>query len=190
MKRVKEQAKQEGFFEDANSTIIGANLLVGLVIGATGLVMSIKTDSGAGVPAAAAGFLQLILTAALTRRTEKGQRLMLEWKRFHKHLKGLSRGATTSVTASDWSRYVAIAVIFGMHKELIPHLRVGDRHSAAYVPLWYAHDGSGSGITGLTDGFSTMVSTVSSTMTSASGAGGGASGGGGGGAGGGSAGAG
>jgi uncharacterized membrane protein len=190
MKRVKEHAKGEGFYEDTNGTIMAANLLIGLAVGATGLFMSIKTDSAAGVPAAAAGFMQLILTAALTRRTEKGQRLMLEWKRFQKHLKGLSRGATTSVTASDWSRYVAIAVIFGMHKELIPHLRVSDAHSAAYVPLWYAHDGSGDGIAGLTDGFSSMISTVSSTMTSASGAGGGASGGGGGGGGGGSAGAG
>jgi len=189
MKSVKQTAKSEGFFEDVNGYILGANLLLGLAIGATGLMMSIKTDSPAGVPAIAVGFLQLILTAALTRRTEKGQRLMVEWKRFKKHLKGLSRGSTTSVTASDWSRYVAIAVVFGMHKELIPHLQVSGGHSGAYVPLWYAHDGSGTGVAGLTDGFSAMVSTVSSTMTSASGAGGGASGGGGGGGGGGSAGA-
>ena len=95
------------------------------------------------------------------------------------------------LSSGDWSRYVAIAIVFGLHKKLIPQLSVDEADTGAYIPLWYLHtSGDGVGISGLTDGFSAMIDSVSTTMSSASGAGGGASAGGGGGAGGGSAGAG
>jgi uncharacterized membrane protein len=190
-KRVKKAAWQEDFFESYAVGPMVANAVVGLVVGGIGLAMSISTDSVAGVPALVAGLLQAILTGLLHRRTPAGQRLYREWKGFQGFLRGYARGAgPLSITSRSWGRYVALAIIFGMHKELIPRLAVDSSETGAYMPMWYAWASGGSGVDGLTASLSGMVASVTTTMSSASGAGGGASAGGGGGAGGGSAGAG
>jgi len=190
VKEVKKEGDAEGLFEPADKGAIALNVVMGIVILGVGVLASIRTDSPSGVPGIAGGAIQLVLSAALTRRTEKGQRLMREWKGFRKHLKRMSRGlGGTSIASSDWSRYVAIAIIFGMHKKVIEHLQVDG--SQVYSPMWYMHHGTHpGGLDNLASGFSSMIDSVSSSMSSATGAGGGASGGGGGGGGGGSAGAG
>lgn len=116
------------------------------------------------------------------RRTLDGQRLFLDWLEFKNHLKQLKRGmGSISLGSRDWSRYLGAAIIFGMHKEVVPNLRLNDSNSH-YVPIWYsgvADGNSSSGIESLTSGLSSMVTSVSSTVSSLSGTGCGASGGGG-----------
>lgn len=187
-KSARETAKREGFFEPVSAAAVAGNLILGLAVAGVGLAMSIRSDSPAGVPALVGGFVQAVLTVTLSRRTPEGQRLMLEWKAFGKHLRRIARGSVgTRLASRDWARHVAAAIVFGMHAKVIPHLEV-EGQTRAYTPVWFS-SGSG-GIDALTTGFGSMIDSVSSTMSSATGSGGGASAGGGGGGGGGSAGAG
>ena len=133
-----------------------------------------------------------MLTAVLTRQTPEGRRLTLAWKAFKLHLKSLSGSMGPVTLASrDWGRYLAVAVVFGVHKKVVPVLRV-DKGDGVYPVWFYGALGSGGdgGLSGLASGISSMVDAVSTTASSAAGAGGGASGGGGGGSGGGGGGAG
>ncbi|MBP2680700.1 MAG: hypothetical protein H6Q78_563, partial [Candidatus Krumholzibacteriota bacterium] len=96
-----------------------------------------------------------------------------------------------TLASRDWARYLAAAVVFGLHKKVVPVIRTGEGDGSH--PVWfYAAFGStgDGGLSGLATGISTMVDAVSATASSAAGAGGGASGGGGGGSGGGGGGAG
>jgi uncharacterized membrane protein len=191
-KEVAECSRPLQFFEPYPVGAMLANALCGAGILGAGVAMSALTVPIVGVPAIAGGFIQAILTVSLTRRTPEGRRLMLAWKAFKKHLKSLSRSmAPMTMGSREWGRYLGAAVIFGMHRKLIPVLRVHEGNGA--YPVWFygaASSGGDGGIAGLATGISSMVSVVSSTASSAAGAGGGASGGGGGGSGGGGGGAG
>jgi uncharacterized membrane protein len=159
-----------------------------------GIFFSIHSQAPVGVPAIVGGLIAAILTVALSRRTIEGRRLLLAWRGFQSHLKQIAKAmGPVSLDSGEWSRYLSAAIIFGMHKKLIPKLNLVDESGVTTVPIWYHGSqlgGVSGGLTSLADGLTTMVSSVSSTMSSASGAGGGASVGGGGGSGGGGGGAG
>jgi uncharacterized membrane protein len=193
IKQVKERGKTFNFYERIAVGPVLLNVLVGLVILGGGVALSAVTETAAGVPAIIMGGLQALLSFALQRRTVEGRRLAIAWQEFRTHLKKTSKArGPVSLSSGDWSRYLAAAVLFGLHKKLLPRIEMVDDSGRAAWPVWYhAAMGSSSGdFTGLADGFSSMVTTMSSTMSSASGTGGGASGGGGGGSGGGGGGAG
>lgn len=195
VKQVKDYAKTFEFYEPFPVGPMLLNGLAGVAIAGAGGVITAVTESPAGVPAIALGLLQAILTVTLTRHTPDGRRLALAWRDFRVHLQKTSKAmGPVKLTSREWGRYLGAAILFGMHKKLIPHLQiVDDRGQTALYPVWYygALDSSSvDNLAGLADGFSTMVSSVSTTMSSASGTGGGASGGGGGGSGGGGGGAG
>lgn len=193
IRRVKEHGASFGFYEPLAAGPIALNVLVGIIIFAGGIVLSVVTETLAGVPAMIMGALQALLSFALRRHTVEGRRLALEWRAFRSHLAGICRAlGPVKLSSGDWSRYLAVAILFGMHKRLLPRIAIKDERGAAVWPVWY-HGALGSApgdISVLADGFSGMVSTMSSTLSSASGTGGGASGGGGGGSGGGGGGAG
>lgn len=195
-RQVKEAGARAGFFEPYAGAEMTWNAIMGACVLIGGIVLCALTRSPAGAPALIAGFLQAVLSAALQRRTPEGQRLLLEWNGFKRHLDGIARAlGPVSLDSGAWGRYLAAAVIFGMHRQLLPRLRVADGHAGGtgYVPAWYvasAHGAGDEGISGLAGGFTAMVDAVSGAMSSASGAGGGASAGGGGGSGGGGGGAG
>lgn len=193
-KMVKEAAQRENFYEPYEASAVVPNVVMGVFVFAAGIVMTALTQSPIGAAPMGAGFVQALLTLTFTRHTPEGRRLALGWRGFRNHLKSISKATgKVTLTSPDWSRYLAVAIVFGMHKKLLPALALSDARGAQAVPVWYhaAMGGMGdSGVAGLADGFATMVTSVSATMSSSTGAGGGASGGGGGGAGGGSAGAG
>jgi len=193
IKQVKEHGKTFGFYEPIAVGPIVLNVLVGIAILVGGIVLSVVTDTAAGVPAMIMGGIQALLSLALRRHTAEGRRLVIAWRAFRSHLKSTSKAlGPVSLSSGDWSRYLAAAILFGVHKKLLPRIEMVDESGHAVWPVWY-HAALGSSFgdfSALADGFSSMVSTMSSTMSSASGTGGGASGGGGGGSGGGGGGAG
>jgi uncharacterized membrane protein len=185
-KQVKDAGKREHFFEPYDTSAVLVNVGMGVAVTAGGIAVSVVTSSPVGVPAIAGGVAQAILSLTFTRHTPEARREMVAWGRFREHLKSVSKGmGKITLTSHEWSRYVAAAIIFGLHEKLLPSLRLEGAAGHPVVPVWYAGLGGGGGA----DGIHTMVSTVASTMTSSTGAGGGASVGGGGGGGGGSAGA-
>ena len=193
IKQVKEHGKTFGFYESIAVGPVVLNVIMGVAILAGGIVLSVVTDTAAGVPAIVMGVIQALLSLTLQRHTVEGRRLAIAWRDFRTHLKGISKAlGPVRLSSSDWSRYLAAAILFGVHKKLLPRIEIVDESGHAVWPVWYhAPLGSSSGdLSTLADGFSSMVSTMSSTMSSASGTGGGASGGGGGGSGGGGGGAG
>ena len=193
IKQVKEHGKTFGFYEPVAVGPVVLNVFVGIAILAGGIVLSVVTDTAAGVPAIVMGVTQALLSLTRRRHTVDGRRLAIAWRDFRSHLKTTSKArGPVSLSSGDWSRYLAVAILFGLHKKLLPRIQMVDESGHAVWPVWYhAALGSSSGdISSLADGFSSMVSTMSSTMSSASGTGGGASGGGGGGSGGGGGGAG
>jgi uncharacterized membrane protein len=194
IKTVSEHGKSFGFFEPYPVGAMVANAFCGAGIMAAGTVFMILSEPYAGIAALIGGLVQAVLTAFLSRRTPEGRRLMLGWKGFKKHLKSISRGlGPVTLESDDWSRYLGAAIVFGMHKKLIPKIQIAGEKGAAVYPVWFYAGATGSmaeSMEGLSAGFSTMVDTMAASMSSASGAGGGASGGGGGGAGGGGGGAG
>jgi len=119
---------------------------------------------------------------------------------FKNYLKKIGRAlGPVTLDSSAWAAYLASAIVFGMHKKLIPKLQLVDDNGTIVFPAWfYGVQGAGGmdaaafdhGFADLAAGFSTMVESVTTTVSSASGAGGGASAGGGGGSGGGGGGAG
>jgi uncharacterized membrane protein len=191
-KQISEHCKSYGFFEPYAVGAMVTNALCGVGILGAGIAMSVLSTPLAGVPAIIGGGIQAVLTAALTRRTPEGRRLTIAWKAFKSHLKSLGRSmGPVTLGSRDWGRYLAVAVVFGIHKKLIPVLRLDEGNGVH--PVWfYAAFGSGGdgGLSGLASGISSMVDTISTTASSAAGGGGGASGGGGGGSGGGGGGAG
>jgi uncharacterized membrane protein len=193
IKQVKEHGKILGFYEEIVVRVIVQNVLVGLAILFVGIATCVMTASPAGVPTIIMGGLQALLSMGLRRHTVEGRRLALAWREFGKHLKNISKAlGPVTLSSSDWSRYLAAGILFGVHKKLLPRIKIANEAGDTIWPLWY-HGGlaSTSGdLSALADGFSSMVTTMSSTMSSASGTGGGASGGGGGGSGGGGGGAG
>jgi uncharacterized membrane protein len=193
--QVKESAKEYNFFEPPPTGAMWRNALIGIAVCATGVVMSIHSSSPAGVPAIIGGLLATILTVSLMRRTPDGQRLANGWKAFAGHLKSVSRSlGPVSLDSRSWARYLGIAIIFAMHKKLIPKIQAVDDGGNAVYPVWFmgSHGApdQAAGIGGLADGLTAMVSSVTTTVSSSSGTGGGASAGGGGGSGGGGGGAG
>jgi uncharacterized membrane protein len=97
------------------------------------------------------------------------------------------------VDSQAWGRYLAAAVVLGVHRKLLPKLQAVDGSGQEIMPGWFwynnGHTGSlAGGRSSLSDSVSSMVSSLSTSMSSATGAGGGASGGGGAGGGGGGAG--
>jgi uncharacterized membrane protein len=192
--KVKTQARTLGFFEPSAADALLFNFLIGVAIAVVGLALSITSRPSAGLPAIVSGVLVAILTVTLRRRTAEGQRLYLAWTAFGFHLRNISSAlGPVRVDSRDWARYLAAAVLFGLHKRLLPRLQPIDERGLDALPMWYS-GGSGHAFAGDASSFSasvsSMVSSVSSAMSSAAGAGGGASGGGGGGAGGGGGGAG
>ncbi|NIO28032.1 MAG: DUF2207 domain-containing protein [Candidatus Latescibacteria bacterium] len=193
IKQVKEHGKAFGFYEPIAVGSVVLNMLVGIAILVGGIVLSVVTDTAAGVPAMVMGGIQAVLSVALQRHTPEGRRLVIAWRAFRSHLKNTSKAlGPVSLSSGNWGRYLAAAILFGMHNKLLPRIEMVDESGHAVWPVWYhAALGSSSGdLSALADGFSSMVNTMSSTMSSASGTGGGASGGGGGGSGGGGGGAG
>lgn len=189
-KQVKEAGRKEGFFEPYVAGAVVPNVIAGIAVAAAGVAISAVTSSPAGIPAIAAGLLQAILTSLFTRRTPEGQRLLVAWSDFRKHLVSVSRAmGKVSLTSSEWSRFLAVAIIFGLHEKVLPSLSIEGSAAHGAYPVWYTAMSGGQGAS-MAAGLSSMVSSVSTTMSSSTGAGGGASAGGGGGAGGGSAGAG
>ncbi len=194
VKTVNEHGKALGFYEPYPVLVMVCNMFCGAAIAAFGFYVCIATESAAGIPAIIGGFVQAILTVALTRRTAEGRRLYLAWRGFKKHLAkiGTALGPAT-LDSSSWAAYMAAAIVFGMHKKVIPKLQMVDGSGHTVMPVWfYGTHGSTfeHSVSGLASGFSSMIDSVSTTVSSASGAGGGASGGGGGGSGGGGGGAG
>ncbi len=194
VKEVSEHGKSFGFFEPYPVGAMVLNGFCGLVVILAGMAIIMFSEPYAGVPALVGGFIQAVLTVFLSRRTAEGRRLLLGWKDFKKHLKSISRGlGPVTLESNDWGRYLGAAIVFGMHKKLIPKLQVTGEHGAMVYPVWFYGGAGGSlgdSMAGLSSGFSTMVATMSTSMSSASGTGGGASGGGRGGSGGGGGGAG
>lgn len=193
IKSVKKVGETFDFYEPYAKGAMIRNAGVGVVMIVLGAFFCFHSGSPAGVPAIAGGVIVAILTVALTRRTIEGRRIRLAWGDFHKHLKQISKGlGPVRLDSHEWSRYLGVAIIFGLHKKLLPKLEYVDKNGAVTFPVWYygALGGSGDGLTSLADGLTTMVSSVTTTVSSASGTGGGASVGGGGGSGGGSVGAG
>jgi uncharacterized membrane protein len=193
IKQVKEHGKTFGFYEPIAVGPVVLNVFVGIAILGGGIALSVVTDTAAGVPAIVMGGVQALLSLTLQRHTVEGRRLVIAWRDFRTHLKNTSKAlGPVSLSSGDWSRYLAAAILFGVHKKLLPRIEMIDEGGRAVWPVWYHGAlGSSSGdFTALADGFSSMVTTMSSTMSSASGTGGGASGGGGGGSGGGGGGAG
>ena len=192
-KSVKATGKQLDFYEPFAKKAMVTNALTGVGIAAIGAFLSLHSQSGAGLPAIIGGILVAVVTVALTRRTVEGQKLLIGWRGFHRHLKDVSKGmGPVTLDSRDWSRYLGAAILFGVHKKLLPKLNLSDDGVVHAYPAWYvgALGGSGGDIASLADGLSTMVSSVTTTVSSASGTGGGASVGGGGGSGGGGGGAG
>jgi uncharacterized membrane protein len=191
-RRVKHAARQEDFFEPYDTSAVLLNVLVGIGVLVTGIVLSVMTQSPIGVPAIACGALQAVLTVTFTRHTPEARRQALAWGAFRKHLKSVSRAmGRVSLNSHQWSQYLAVGIVFGMYKKLLPRISISDAPAHSVYPAWYvATMGGGGNMTSMADGLSTMISSVSTTMSSSTGAGGGASAGGGGGGGGGSAGAG
>jgi len=193
-KKLEKLAKEEKFFEPYRLGVLLPNILCGLVLITIGLVFNIVTQSLGGTLPLIVGALQAILSAVLTRRTERGKRLFEAWKAYKKHLKSISRArGPVSLTSQEWGNYIVAAILLGLHEKLakVMEMSVG-AESAKFFP-WFAmspESGGGGGMVGLGNGISSLVTSVSSAMSSASGMGGGASGGGGGGSGGGGGGAG
>ena len=195
-KRVEAAGTQAQFYEPYPTRAMVLNALMGVALVGAGILLSVLSASPVGLPAVVVGFLQAVLTGALQRRTPEGRRLLVEWRGFKRHLESISRAlGPVSLDSQSWGSYLAAALIFGMHKKLLPLLRVAKEGAApAAYPYWYhaaLHGDSDGGLASLGSGFSSMVDAVSSTMSNASGiGGGGASAGGGGGSGGGGGGAG
>jgi uncharacterized membrane protein len=185
-KHVKEAGRREGFFEPYDAGAVLLNVGVGVVVVAAGIAVCAITSSPVGVPAIFGGAAQALLSLTFTRHTPEGRRHALAWRRFRAHLKSTSKAmGKVTLTSHEWSRYLAAAVVFGMHDKLLPALRLDDGHGRHGFPAWYVATMGDGGIGDLAGSFSSMIS----TMSSSTGAGGGASAGGGGGGGGGSAGA-
>jgi len=193
-KGVAEHCKSFGFFEPYPAGAMLANALCGVGVLGAGIAVSVLSEPVAGIPAMIGGGVQAVLTVVLTRQTAEGRRLMLGWKAFKSHLKTLGRSmGPVRLGSREWGRYLAAAVVFGLHEKVMPNLRMDGGRDGGVYPVWfYGALGSGgdSGISGLASGISAMVNAVSTTASSAAGTGGGASGGGGGGSGGGGGGAG
>ncbi|UCG50989.1 MAG: DUF2207 domain-containing protein, partial [Candidatus Latescibacterota bacterium] len=194
VKTVGERCKSYEFFEPYPIRAMVLNVVCGLVVTTLGVYMSVKSETAAGIPAIILGAVQAIFTVFLNRHTIEGRRLYVGWRDFKKHIKSLGRAlGPVTLDSRAWSTYLAAAIIFGMHKKLIPKLQIADGSGNAVYPVWfYAAHGGGldQSFSSLADGFSTMIDSVTTTVSSASGVGGGASAGGGGGSGGGGGGAG
>jgi uncharacterized membrane protein len=188
---IKDAAREENLFEPYDTSAVLLNVLVGIGVAGAGIALTVMTESPIGVPAIACGALQAILTMTFTRHTPEARREALAWGAFRKHLKSVSRAmGRISLDSHEWSRYLAVGIIFGVYKKLLPCITISDASTHSAYPAWYVATMGGANMTSMADGVSTMISSVSTTMSSSTGAGGGASVGGGGGGGGGSAGAG
>ncbi|UCH83634.1 MAG: DUF2207 domain-containing protein [Candidatus Latescibacterota bacterium] len=199
-KSVSDHCQTLEFFEPYPVVAMVLNALCGVIIIGIGVLVCVKTDSAAGLPAIVGGFVQAVLTVFLTRRTAEGRRLHQEWRQFKNHLQKIGKAlGPVTLDSSSWAAYLASAIVFGMHKKLVPKLQLIDDSGKVVFPVWfYGVHGSTAmdaavfdqGFANLASGFSSMVESVTTTVSSASGAGGGASAGGGGGSGGGGGGAG
>jgi uncharacterized membrane protein len=195
-KRVQEAGTRAQWFEPYPVLPMALNAIMGVAVAIAGLFMCAYTDSPVGIPAIIGGVLQAFLTGALARRTPEGQRLSLEWSTFKRHLQSIAKGnGPVTLDSRSWGRYLAAAVVFGMHKEVLPSLRFagGDGRDGVY-PVWFhavvfsdsrhGHSNLGASLTSMVDAVSSSVTSVSGTSGGgASAGGGGGSGGGGGGAG-------
>jgi uncharacterized membrane protein len=195
-KEVREAAQSFDFFEPYNGGAIALVVLTGAAIALAGVLLSVLSVSPAGMPAILGGFVVACLATALRRRTPSGQRLFEEWSAFRHQLRGISQSMEQiDLPPQQWGQYVALAIVFGMHKRLLPHLRPQNASGDPVFPEWYSgYSTPGTSFAHQMSSFSTsmsaMVTSVSTSMSSAAGAGGGASAGGGGGSGGGGGGAG
>jgi hypothetical protein len=194
---VQEAVAQARLFEPRPVGAMTLNALMGVAILAAGVVMCVLSDSAAGLPAVIGGLLQALLTGTLHRRTPEGQRLLVEWRAFKRHLGSIADAlGPVTLDSGMWGRYLAAAIVFGMIDRLLPKLRIaGVERGAGAYPVWFYGAGAGgaddgAGLSTMAESFSSMVQAMSSAMSSAAGAGGGASAGGGGGSGGGGGGAG
>ena len=137
-KRVKAAGKRQKFYEEYEVRPMVLNALMGVGIAVVGIFLCIYNDSAVGVPAVVGGLLQAVLTAGLTRHTPEGRRLSLEWRAFKKHLQSITRRlGPVRLDSQAWSRYLAAALLFGMHKKLLPHLEIvsDDGRATAYPRL-------------------------------------------------------
>jgi uncharacterized membrane protein len=192
--QVGEYCKDLRLYEPCPVRAMVANAAAGVAVLGAGVIIAIVTLSWVGVPPIIAGGIQAIFTVFLTRRTIEGQRLASTWRAFRKHLRALGRGrGPVRLASPEWGRYLAAAVLFGLHRKVMPNLSLEGAMERGAYPVWFygvlEADGDG-GVSGVITGLSSMVDAVSTTASSAAGMGGGASAGGGGGSGGGGGGAG
>ena len=128
----------------------------------------------------------------MLRRSPEGNDLYAQYKGLHDFLRDFSRlSEAPPQSVVLWNRFLVLAVVFGIAKEVIDELRVkmpdvvGD--PAFQTTYWWVYSGTSnvSPASWLQSGFASATQIATSAQSSASGGGGGFSGGGGGGGGGG-----
>lgn len=193
--KVRDDAKRNDFFDSSSSTgrLVGVLCGIGLVLAGVGLSLLSFAFVVSSVTWAITGVIIVILSAAIKRRSRKGQNEFAMWRAFRRFLLDFSSLHDVPVPAlALWEHYLVYATALGVARQVIEQLKVvfpelsqPGAHTG-FAQAWLVSSAStdlGSALTGLTTSLEHAIAT--SLESSSSGSGGGFSGGGGGGAGGG-----
>ncbi len=186
-------AKAHGFLERRGS-VIALNVAVSfMLIGFGAFVISVF-KIGYGLISIVVGFIQILLSFLLRRRSPEAALDFKKWeafKRFLLHFSNLKEAPPSSMVI--WEHYLVYAVVLGVADKVIEELKVvmpdllKEEGIVYHGPAWFVSSRGLEGLGALESfgqSMSHMVAVANSAMSSGSGGGGGFSGGGGGGGGG------
>jgi uncharacterized membrane protein len=190
-KDAQKAAEKEGFFEKKSSQMMVVSILIGVVCAGLGMLIMAVTGPIAGVIAFVAGFVVIMLSLLVRRRSRAGALEFAKWKALRKYLRDFSTlDEAPPQSLVLWEHFLVYAVTLGIAKEVLKALEkyipaMEQAAGRSFAAGWYVgsaarlSEGFGSSIAGLSEGLSSMVATAGSAMSTASGTGGGGTGGGG-----------
>ncbi len=193
--KVREDAQRNDFFDKASAAgrLVGVLGGLGLMLSGIGIMLASVAFIATGVVWAITGIIIVAFSAAIKRRSKRGQTEFAMWRAFRRFLLHFSSLRDVPVPALVvWEHYLVYATSLGVAKQVIDQLKLVfpelSQPGAApgFAQAWLVSSAGadlGSALAGLTTSLEKAVAT--SLASSGSGGGGGFSGGGGGGAGGG-----
>ncbi len=193
--KVREDARRNDFFDESSATgrVLGVLGGIALVLAGVGIALVSSAFIATGVVWIVTGIIITAFSAAIKRRSKKGQTEFAMWKAFRRFLLDFSSLHDAPVPALVlWEHYLVYATTLGVAKQVIDQLKLvfpelsQPGAATGFAQAWLMSSAGadlGTALTGLTTSLEHAVAT--SIASSSSGSGGGFSGGGGGGAGGG-----
>ncbi|MDI7246836.1 MAG: DUF2207 domain-containing protein [Bacillota bacterium] len=195
--KVRADAGRNDFFDRTAATgrLIGILTGIGLILAGVGAIVVSVALAPSGIAWIVTGIMVVVISAAIKRRSQKGQTEFAMWRAFRRFLLDFSSLHDAPVPALVlWEHYLVYAVTLGVAKQVIDQLRLvfpelSEPGSGLAIGHGWLMASSAtdlaSTLTNLTTSLERSLLTATSVKSSESGGGGGFSGGGGGGIGGG-----